>query len=111
MGHTTLNIIANGFCFPAPHLTPKELLYAESILSILSKYLAYFQIDTYWPCLIICLAYCGPQGLYCLALRALEHGIEHILLESILQSSWWHCLNNTHCQNSLIKKKKEKKPL
>ena len=25
------------------------------------------------------------------------------LLESILQSSWWHCLNHTYCQNSLIK--------
>lgn len=91
------------FLISCTHPPPKEFLNAESILSILSKSLAYFQIDKYWPCLIICLTYYGPQGLYWLALWALEHRIEHILLESILQSSWWHCLEHTHCQNSLVK--------
>lgn len=33
----------------------------------------------------------------------LEHRIEHTLPETILQSSWWHCLNTTRCQNCLIK--------
>lgn len=33
----------------------------------------------------------------------LQNTEQNISSESILQSSWWHCLNHTYCQNSLIK--------